>query len=178
MDLWVTGNLRRWCLFFFLPVCLLTSEVSLQKTVVGFIGDSAVLPCSSEEPLNTIQDIDLVRWIHRGQNVYSIIDGQVSVEGQDPEYRNKVESFPKEYLRGNFSIKLNNLQHTDAGKYKCYIFMKESVIKSVELFAQESKAIQIPNKGTKPRPDVIIMIIYVLCLCIIFQLTNSVTVCF
>ncbi|XP_059425745.1 selection and upkeep of intraepithelial T-cells protein 8-like isoform X1 [Carassius carassius] len=179
MDLWVTGNLRRWWLFYFLPVFLLTSEVSLKETVEGFIGGSAVLPCSSKEPPLTVQDVEVL-WRHRGHNVYSIINGQVSVEGQDPEYKNRTESFPEEYLSGNFSIKLNNLQHTDAGSYKCYISEK-SVIKNqkkVELLTKESKAIQIPNKGTKPRPDVIIMIIYVLCLCIIFQLTNSVTVCF
>uniref|UniRef100_A0A8C1R3X0 Ig-like domain-containing protein n=1 Tax=Cyprinus carpio TaxID=7962 RepID=A0A8C1R3X0_CYPCA len=103
--------------------------MSLQETVVGFIGGSAVLNCSSEEPLIKIQDIR-VRWSHKDQNVYEIIKGQVSVEKQDPEYRDRTESFPEEYLRGNFSIKLNNLQHTDAGLYKCYI-IEESVIKSI-----------------------------------------------
>ncbi|XP_052446890.1 V-set domain-containing T-cell activation inhibitor 1 isoform X4 [Carassius gibelio] len=167
----------RWWLFYFLPLCLLTSEVSLQETVEGFIGGSAVLPCSSEEPLNTVQDIGLVRWTHRGNNVYIIINGQVSVEEQDPEYKNRVESFPEEYLRGNFSIKLNNLQYTDAGLYKCFISEKY-VIRSVELFTQEREAMQIPNEGTKPRPDVIAMIIYVLCIGMIFSLVNSVTACF
>uniref|UniRef100_A0A8C1XNL0 Ig-like domain-containing protein n=1 Tax=Cyprinus carpio TaxID=7962 RepID=A0A8C1XNL0_CYPCA len=106
------------------------------ETVEGFIGGSAVLNCSPEEPLITIQDIH-VRWRnnHKDQYVYDIIKGQVSVEEQDPEYRDRTESFPEEYLRGNFSIKLNNLQHTDAGLYKCYI-IEESVIKSVELSTQ------------------------------------------
>ncbi|XP_052446885.1 CD276 antigen homolog isoform X2 [Carassius gibelio] len=179
MDLWETGNLRRWWLFYFLPLCLLTSEVSLKETVDGFIGGSAVLPCSSEEPLNTIQDIEVL-WRHSSQNVYSIINGQVPVKEQDPVYKNRVESFPEEYLRGNFSIKLNNLQHTDTGEYWCYI-IEESVHNrriKVELLTKERKAIQIPDEGTKPRPDVIIMIIYVLCIGIIFSLTNSVTACF
>uniref|UniRef100_A0A8C2J1J2 Ig-like domain-containing protein n=1 Tax=Cyprinus carpio TaxID=7962 RepID=A0A8C2J1J2_CYPCA len=127
MDLCESGNLRRWWLFYFLPVFLLTNEVSLQETIEGFIGESAVLPCSSEEHPITIQDIEVL-WRHNGKNVYEIINGQVSVEGQDPEYKNRTKSFPEEYLRGNFSIKLNNLQHTDAGNYKCYI-MEESVIK-------------------------------------------------
>ncbi|XP_026099785.1 CD276 antigen homolog isoform X2 [Carassius auratus] len=176
MDLWVIGNLRRWWLFYFLPVFLLTSEVSLQETVEGFIGGSAVLPCSSKEPPDTVQDIDLVRWRHRGNsnNVYIIINGEVSVEGQDPEYKNRVESFPEEYLGGNFSIKLNNLQHTDAGKYKCYIFMKEQVIKSVELFTRERLERQIPSEGTKPRPEMTVMIISALFIGIISSL-NCVT---
>ncbi|XP_052446883.1 V-set domain-containing T-cell activation inhibitor 1 isoform X4 [Carassius gibelio] len=147
----------------FLPVFLFINGVSLQETVEGFIGGSAVLPCSSKEPPLTVQDIDLVRWIEKakGQNVYIIINGQVSVEGQDPVYKNRVESFPEEYLRGNFSIKLNNLQHTDAGLYKCYIIMKEPVFKSVELFTRERSERQLPSEGTKSRPEMTVMIISV-----------------
>uniref|UniRef100_A0A671SCS4 Ig-like domain-containing protein n=1 Tax=Sinocyclocheilus anshuiensis TaxID=1608454 RepID=A0A671SCS4_9TELE len=105
--------------------------LSLQETVVSFIGGSAVLPCSSKDPPHTIQGIG-VYWRHSSQNVYGIIYGKVSVEGQDPEYRSRTESFPEEYMRGNFSIKLNNLQHTDAGEYKCYI-IEESVVWRVKL---------------------------------------------
>ncbi|KAL0150717.1 hypothetical protein M9458_054021, partial [Cirrhinus mrigala] len=47
--------------------------------------------------------------------------GKDSVAKQDPEYKNRAETFSDESQRGNFSIKLNNLQHTDAGKYICYI---------------------------------------------------------
>ncbi len=106
--------------------------MSLQETVEGFIGGSAVLPCYSGEPPLTSKDID-VEWRHSSQYVYGIVYGKISVEGQDPEYRNRTESFPGEFMRGNFSIKLNNLQHTDAGKYKCYITIEKSEIKSVEL---------------------------------------------
>uniref|UniRef100_A0A673IR00 CD276 antigen homolog n=1 Tax=Sinocyclocheilus rhinocerous TaxID=307959 RepID=A0A673IR00_9TELE len=153
-------------------------SVSLQEPVVGFIGGSAVLPCSSKEPLHTIQDINQVRWrINNSQNVYEIIKGKVSVEGQDPEYRNRAESFPEEYLRGNFSIKLNNLQHTDAGKYQCYI-IEESVLWSVQLLIEERPERQLPNEGTKPKPEMIVMFISILCIGIIFSLVNSATASF
>uniref|UniRef100_A0A8C2AU73 Immunoglobulin domain-containing protein n=1 Tax=Cyprinus carpio TaxID=7962 RepID=A0A8C2AU73_CYPCA len=147
-------------------------SVSLQETVEGFIGGSAVLNCSS------IQDITQVRWRNKYDKiVYEIINGQVSVEEQDQQYKNRVESFPEEYLRGDFSIKLYNLQHTDAGLYGCYSFMKkESVVfRSVELLIKEKS--ERLNGGTKPRPDVI-MIISVLCIGIIFSLVNSATACF
>ncbi|XP_059425744.1 CD276 antigen homolog [Carassius carassius] len=173
-----SGNLSRWSIFYFLSVFVIVNEVSLQEivSVEGFIGGSAVLPCSSEEPLNTIQDIDLVRWrINKDQYVYDIIKSQVSVEEQDPQYRNRVESFPEEFKRGNFSIKLNDLQHTDAGEYQCYIFMKESVHKRVELSIKERPERQLPSEGTNPKPEMIVLFISLLCTGIIFSLTNSVT---
>ncbi|XP_059425948.1 CD276 antigen homolog [Carassius carassius] len=159
----------------FLPVFLFINGVSLQQIVEGFIGDSAVLPCSSEEPLIRIQDIDVHWRIKYTQTVYDIINGQVSVEGQDPEYKNRVESFPEEYLRGIFSIKLNNLQHTDAGVYQCYINMRESVIRSVDLLIKERTRRQLPIEGTESRPEMTVMIISVLFIGIISSLANCVT---
>lgn len=43
------------------------------------------------------------------------------MEKQDPAYKNRVETFPEEYMKGNFSLKLNKLQYSDTGKYICYI---------------------------------------------------------
>ncbi|KAF4097916.1 CD276 antigen homolog [Onychostoma macrolepis] len=172
-----SGNLMRWCFFNLLHVFLLANEVCLQESVVGFIGGSAVVPCSSKKPPLATEGID-VRWRHKYDlSVYDIVKGKVFVEGQDPQYKNRAESFPEEYLRGNFSIKLNNLQLTDAGKYKCYIMMEESVI-CVELLIEKRPERQLPGEGTKPRPEMIVMIISILCIGIIFSLTNSATVSF
>uniref|UniRef100_A0A8C1ZIN1 Ig-like domain-containing protein n=1 Tax=Cyprinus carpio TaxID=7962 RepID=A0A8C1ZIN1_CYPCA len=102
-------------------------SVSLRVTVEGVIGGFVVLPCSSKKTQLT------VNWRYGDRLiVYAIIKGKVSVEGQDPKYKNRAESFPEEYLRGNFSLKLSDLQHTDAGKYQCYI-IEESDIQTVEL---------------------------------------------
>ncbi|KAI2650246.1 hypothetical protein H4Q32_000191 [Labeo rohita] len=123
----------------------MANEVSLQETVEGFIGGSAVLPCSSKESLNTTQNIH-VRWrINNSQNVYEIIKGKVSVENQDPQYKNRTESFPEEYIRGNFSLKFNNLQHTDAGEYQCYIMEKSVNYASKECFVIAYFLVPIDN---------------------------------
>lgn len=111
---------------------MLINEVSLQVTVEGVIGGSVVLPCSGREPQLTTEDI-IVNWKHHNSlNVYAIIKGKVSVEEQDPKYKDRVESFSEKYLRGNFSLKLSDLQHTDAGMYQCYI-IEESIIEIVAL---------------------------------------------
>ncbi|KAK7127100.1 hypothetical protein R3I94_018325 [Phoxinus phoxinus] len=125
-----SGNVRRRGLFYFLLVCLLITEVSLQKSVEGFIGGSAFLPCSSEERQLELEDITVL-WRHNRHSVCDINKGKVSVEAQNPAFKNRTETFPEEYLNGNFSLILNNLQHTDAGKYMCYI-IQDSVGKSVQ----------------------------------------------
>uniref|UniRef100_A0A671QCJ5 Ig-like domain-containing protein n=1 Tax=Sinocyclocheilus anshuiensis TaxID=1608454 RepID=A0A671QCJ5_9TELE len=107
-------------------------NMSLQVTVKGVIGGSVVLPCSSKEPQLASEDIT-VNWKHHNRlKVYGIVKGKVSVEGQDPEYENRVESDSEQHLRGNFSLKLKNLRYSDTGKYQCYI-IAVSVIKTVEL---------------------------------------------
>ncbi|XP_048023981.1 ICOS ligand-like [Megalobrama amblycephala] len=114
-------------------------KVSLQVTVEAVIGGSVVLPCSSTEHDHKLQDID-VHWRDNNDKiVYSIIEGKDSLAEQNPKYKNRAETFPDEYLRGNFSIKLNNLTYTDARKYICYI-TQSSEQKTVQLLINNSTA--------------------------------------
>ncbi len=102
-------------------ITLSVISVSLQVTVEAVIGGSVVLPCSSAEHDLKLLDTD-VHWRHNGSKiVFDIIKGENSLEKQDQWYKNRVETFPEEYLRGNFSIKLSGLTHADAGKYICLI---------------------------------------------------------
>ncbi|KAL0148613.1 hypothetical protein M9458_056053 [Cirrhinus mrigala] len=68
-----------------------------------------------------LQDTD-VHWRHNDSEiVYDIIKGQVSVVLQDRQYKNRVETFADVYERRNFSIKVINLTHTDAGEFVHFI---------------------------------------------------------
>uniref|UniRef100_A0A8C2BIU1 Ig-like domain-containing protein n=1 Tax=Cyprinus carpio TaxID=7962 RepID=A0A8C2BIU1_CYPCA len=106
--------------FYFICVsAVLIHKVSLQLTVEGFNGGSVVLPCSSAEHDHELQDIN-VFWRHNDSKiVFDIIKGNNSVEQQEPRYKNR--TFPEEYKRGNFNIRLTALNHADAGKYTCLI---------------------------------------------------------
>ncbi|XDV22123.1 hypothetical protein PO909_027082, partial [Leuciscus waleckii] len=102
---------------------VLINKVSLQETVhrEGVIACSVLLPCSYTEHDHKLQDIT-VFWRHNGSEiVYDIVEGKDSLERQHPRYENRTETFPHEYLRGNFSIKLINLTHSDGGTYTCII---------------------------------------------------------
>ncbi|KAL1251128.1 hypothetical protein QQF64_018924 [Cirrhinus molitorella] len=125
---------------------VLIKKVCLQVTVEAVIGGSVVLPCSSAEHDHKLQDIE-VSWRHNGSKiVFDIIPNNTSPVTQDPENKNRTETFPQEYLKGNFSIKLNNLQHTDAGKYICYITHSDE-FKTVQLIINGSVSTEQENQG-------------------------------
>ncbi|XP_052395374.1 CD276 antigen homolog isoform X7 [Carassius gibelio] len=132
---------------------LLVNKVCLQVTVEGFIGGSVVLPCSSAQHDLKPQDINLY-WVYSGStNVFDIIKGNESEAGQDSRYKNRAKTFPEEYLRGNFSLKLINLTETDAGEYTCFIqHLSES--NTVELILKESTVEKGNKTQTETDPDV------------------------
>ncbi|XP_052445864.1 CD276 antigen homolog [Carassius gibelio] len=129
--------INRW--FFICAFALLINKVSLQVTVEGFVGGSVVLPCSSTEHDLTLQDTD-VHWRDKDSKiVFDIVKGEDSIAEQNSQYKNRVETFPDEYKRGNFSIILTNLQHTDAGEFSCFITPSDEQ-KTVELIITGSTA--------------------------------------
>ncbi|XP_016370472.1 CD276 antigen homolog [Sinocyclocheilus rhinocerous] len=142
---------------------VMLNEVSLQNPVVGFIGDSAVLPCFSKEGQLKRQEIT-VHWRYNDSlNVYDIINGQGSVEEQHSAYKGRAETFSDDFEKGNFSLKLSNLQHNDTGQYVCY----ESTVQSVALLVKEKEiSIQVQeknkqteekgNQGAQSRPEKIV----------------------
>nr|XP_055074614.1 CD276 antigen homolog [Misgurnus anguillicaudatus] len=102
---------------------LLINKVSLQdvNVVEGVTGGSVVLPCATSETEHKLSEFT-VHWRHNGSlPVCAIIEGKISLQAQDFNYKNRTETFPTEYEKGNFSIKLNNLACTDAGNYQCFI---------------------------------------------------------
>nr|XP_055073862.1 CD276 antigen homolog [Misgurnus anguillicaudatus] len=150
-------------------VFLFIHEASLEVTVEGVVGGSVVLPCSGKADQGTTEDIN-VYWRHNeSMIVYDIIKGKGSDEDQELEYKNRAESFPEVYLKGNFSIRLNNLRETDAGKYSCLItkeYKKEEVKLIVKGHAvisedknnhKEDKLEDKKNQGAQTRPEMIVM---------------------
>ncbi|XP_059399563.1 CD276 antigen [Carassius carassius] len=104
-----------------LPVCffiLLLNEASVQDTVQGFIGDSALLPC---HPKTGQLKVITAHWRYDDhKNVYDILNGQGKTKEQDAEYKGRTETFPAEFSKGNFSLRLGNLRKSDEGSYCCF----------------------------------------------------------
>lgn len=94
-------------------------SASAQEVVQGFIGGSAVLPC---HPGNRKLTVITAHWRYEDRkNVYDILNAQGTTKEQDPEYKDRMETFPAEYSKGNFTLKLENLQKSDEGPYCCFI---------------------------------------------------------
>lgn len=139
---------------------LLINKVSLQavNVAVGVTGGSVVLPCATSDIKDKLSDIT-VQWRHNDSlNVCAIIDGTFSLQYQDITYKNRTETFPTEYKKGNFSIKLNNLACTDAGNYQCYIIHSyEEVI--IQLIIKDTGEQQTPENGNQARETSLIIIL-------------------
>ncbi|XP_037390555.1 CD276 antigen-like isoform X2 [Pygocentrus nattereri] len=98
---------------------LLIQKVSLQD-VQAFVGDTVILPCSNshEALLGKVS----VFW-RFGDNItmYDITDSSVNFDEQATSYKNRVDSFPAEWTKGNFSIKLRDVRKSDGGTYTCFL---------------------------------------------------------
>lgn len=122
---------------------LLSNKVSVQDgnvvAVSGVTGGSVVLPCATSQTEHKLSDIT-VQWRKDDSLlVCAIIEGTFSLQHQHLNYKNRTESFPTEYKKGNFSIKLNNLTQTDAGGYWCYItHLEEQVTLITQLTIKEA----------------------------------------
>ncbi|XP_046696638.1 V-set domain-containing T-cell activation inhibitor 1-like isoform X2 [Silurus meridionalis] len=104
---------------YYLCVCygffmFLLNKESITVEVVQ--GDSVILPCSAG---GNEKDIF---WRHNNtKTVYDIIESKEDFDDQDAAFRGRVEGFPSKFTEGNYSIRLKNVIHSDAGNYSCHI---------------------------------------------------------
>uniref|UniRef100_A0A671TEQ7 Ig-like domain-containing protein n=1 Tax=Sinocyclocheilus anshuiensis TaxID=1608454 RepID=A0A671TEQ7_9TELE len=141
-----------WC--FICVFAVLINKVSLDVRVVGFTGSSVVLPCSSIQHDLKPQDMHVLWRDKDSETIYDLIEGKDSLETQDPRYKNRAQTFPEEYERGNFSIKLSNLTHADEGEFNCFITHSSySNQETVWLFINES-TVETGNQSTEEENQV------------------------
>lgn len=94
------------------------TTVSCQDKVQVRVGRSAVLPCAISQTKESVS----VHWRDQGERVVlDIIDNTAKVSNQHKNFRDRVQSFPDQYNRGNFSIVLTKVQMSDNGSYDCHI---------------------------------------------------------
>lgn len=96
-------------------------SVHRKTTAEGVTGGSVLLPCFTNKSEHKLQDIEVTWRYNDKQNVFEIIKGKSSVKDQDQKYNNRIDTFPEEFVKGNFSLQLNSLTHSDVGEYHCFL---------------------------------------------------------
>ncbi|XP_044043582.1 CD276 antigen homolog [Siniperca chuatsi] len=95
--------------------------VTCQVNVVGFIGDTVLLPCFYSD-VSALKDPFSVFWRDKdNSNVLDIKDNAPDISAQGAKFKNRVSSFQELYKKGNFSITVKNVQQSDSGTYECHI---------------------------------------------------------
>ncbi|RXN13800.1 CD276 antigen-like protein [Labeo rohita] len=95
----------------------------VRVTVKGFIGESAVFSCSipESEIQDNIEKFSVHFRVNEKKIVCDIVGSNRTCKDQAAEYKDRVETFPEDQKKGNFTFKLNALQKSDARKYQCHI---------------------------------------------------------
>ncbi|XP_019517004.1 PREDICTED: V-set domain-containing T-cell activation inhibitor 1 isoform X1 [Hipposideros armiger] len=87
----------------------------------GNIGEDGILSCTFEPDIK-LSDI-VIRWLKEGIMglVHEFKEGKDDLSDQNEMFRGRTAVFADQVRVGNASLRLKNVQLTDAGTYKCYI---------------------------------------------------------
>lgn len=90
-------------------------------TSAGNIGEDGILSCTFEPDIR-LADI-VIQWLKEGVMglVHEFKEGKDVLSNQDEMFRGRTAVFSDQVIVGNASLRLKNVQLTDAGTYKCYI---------------------------------------------------------
>ncbi|EHH50208.1 hypothetical protein EGM_00999 [Macaca fascicularis] len=87
----------------------------------GNIGEDGILSCTFELDIK-LSDI-VIQWLMEGVIgfVHEFKEGKDELSEQDEMFRGLIAMLADQVIVGNASLRLKNVQLTDAGTYKCYI---------------------------------------------------------
>ncbi|KAM9431924.1 myelin-oligodendrocyte glycoprotein-like [Clarias gariepinus] len=138
-----TMNVRWFSFFTFL---LLIHKVSMQSStqhVKGVKGDTVVLPCVHSSNLQKVY------WRYKDSTVVCDINNGAISDDQDAAYKGRIEIFPSEIQKGNFSIRLKNVTEADEGTYTCRAPNRFQL--NVQLIVTERPVTRTTTVITNPR---------------------------
>ncbi|KAG9280016.1 hypothetical protein AMEX_G5597 [Astyanax mexicanus] len=132
---------------FFLVLLLAAGLKALQiegpsGPLVVQLGGDVVLPCYTQDPV-PLEGLR-VEWRSDSDSEESVVNvfqqNEVRSDLQSPAFRGRVNFFPDQISRGNFSIFLSNIRTEDAGVYRCKVYTDQDSsettveIKDIERF--------------------------------------------
>ncbi|XP_030286028.1 butyrophilin subfamily 1 member A1-like [Sparus aurata] len=129
------------CLNFTVLLAAQTQLIGSHQPIIALVGDDVLLPCHLEPAVSLTYET--VVWTKAGlkpKYVHYHQDGRLLFEKQDPLYSLRTRLFMDELQRGNVSLKIFEVEPSDAGTYKCSLpAMKKEA--EVELIVGQSDVI-------------------------------------
>ncbi|XP_071379916.1 butyrophilin subfamily 3 member A2-like [Centroberyx affinis] len=120
-----------------------SNENDSPETVFAFVGEDVTLPCLYKSGVSD----ETVEWAKVGlepKDIYVHRDGCETFEMKNEAYEFRTHLFMRELKNGNISLRLSDVQLSDAGKYRCLTLPKENqTIKFIELVVVSTPIISI-----------------------------------
>ncbi|XP_041821674.1 immunoglobulin superfamily member 11-like [Chelmon rostratus] len=109
---------------------------SPSEMILAFAGEDVILPCSFN--ISGSDDFPTVEWSKEGLQpnvIFLYRDGCETYEMKNPSFQYRTSFITKELKNRNISLRISNVQLSDAGKYQCMRLWKNAPqdITTVEL---------------------------------------------
>ncbi|KAF3688293.1 CD276 antigen -like protein Precursor [Channa argus] len=139
------SDLMRFSVIYILVVFTLTAVSCQHQVISSFTGGNVLLPCVYERRDSSSNKVNVFWRDKYDDHVLDIIQNEADRQFQHQNFIDRVEGFPDQYKKGNFSIILKDLRQSDSGVYECFV---EDVKQSVQLTVSGERA----AAATSPAP--------------------------
>ncbi|XP_026110642.1 butyrophilin-like protein 2 [Carassius auratus] len=90
-------------------------------SISASVGEDVTLNCSVDSHIPP-GDLEEVTWTKTDENIQVLLYQDNNTHSSNERYRDRVELFPAEIHKGNFSLRLKSIRTDDKGVYMCQVF--------------------------------------------------------
>ncbi|XP_052409962.1 uncharacterized protein LOC127956210 [Carassius gibelio] len=91
------------------------------RSISASVGEDVTLNCSVDSHIPP-GDFEEVSWTKTDEDIQVLLYQDNEAHSSNERYRDRVEFFPAEIPKGNFSLRLKNFRTEDKGVYMCKVF--------------------------------------------------------